>query len=131
MFEHKVHDSAPWPWMLHHQAVKAIIKIYSHQCICGSKSWLLLFSAVNVVNYDDIYYDDSEWWWHWQPREHICPGWPMDKLSKDDHLVSLVTIGDLIIIDNGIDYHSVMMIQLVMMRNQIRCVAKDKDKWWW
>ena len=66
VFEHKVHDSAPWPWMLHHQAVKAIIKIYSHQCICGSKSWLLLFTAVNVVNvvnYDDIYDDDSEWWW--------------------------------------------------------------------
>ena len=40
----------------------------------------------------------------------------MDKLSKDDHLVSLVTIGDLIFIDNDIDYHSVMMIQLVMMR---------------
>ena len=52
----------------------------------------------------------------------------MDKLSKDDHLVSLVTIGDLIFIDDDNDYHSVMMIGLVMMRNQIRCVAKDKDK---
>ena len=52
----------------------------------------------------------------------------MDKLSKDDHLVSLVTIGDLIFIDDDNDYHSVMMIQLVLMRNQIRCVAKDKYK---
>ena len=72
--------------------------------------------------------DEKWWWWHWQPREHICPGWPMDKLPKDDHLVSLVTIGDLIFIDKDNDYHSVMMIQLVMMRNQIRWVAKYK--WW-
>ena len=52
----------------------------------------------------------------------------MDKLSKDDHLVSLVTIGDLIFIDNDNDYHSVMMIQLVMMRNQTKDKYKDKDK---